>query len=249
MRIWLGGLALALGLATSALAAQNPATPLPPAMAAELAAANRILVDQGVIDVRGHVSLRDPTDPNRFWIARAVPPGLATPIDLQLFDLEGRQVGGVEYASYSDRFIHARIYKARPDVKAIVHAQTPSLITMSVSGLPIRPVMTAGLFAASGVPVHVNGRSGEGIHDAEHGDALARTLGASNAVLMQGHGAVIVGKDVVTAVGRAVGLDQNTRIQIDLIAMGVTPVVLEPATAPESDYAREWSWWTHRIAP
>ena len=247
-RSHLAALALSLALAAPVMAAEAPS--LPPATLADLVAANHILVDRGVVDVRGHVSLRDPTDPNRFWITRAVAPGLAVASDFQAFDLDGNQVGGAAGTAYTERFIHARIYKARPDVKAVVHAHTQSLITMSMSGIPIRVVGAAAIFAARrGVPVHVNGASGEGIHDIEHGDQLARTLGDAEAVLMQGHGVVVVGRDLKTAVGRTVGLDINTRMLIDLLAIGAKPVVLRPSDAPESDYAREWSWWTFLARP
>lgn len=245
-RSYLAGLALALALAAPVMAAEAPS--LPPATLADLVAANRILVDRGVVDVRGHVSLRDPTDPSRFWITRAVAPGLATAADFQKFDLDGQQVAGAAGTAYTERFIHARIYKARPEVKSIVHAHTQSLITLSMSGVPVRVVGTSAIFAAKkGVPVHVNGVSGEGIHDIAHGDALARTLGDAEAVLMQGHGVVVVGRDLKTAVGRTVGLDTNARMQIDLMSMGVKPVTLKPSSEPESDYAREWSWWAHRV--
>jgi ribulose-5-phosphate 4-epimerase/fuculose-1-phosphate aldolase len=229
----------------------GPATPrLQPSALSDLVAANHILVDQEVIDVRGHVSVRDPADPYRFWISRAMAPGLVAQTDMQAFDLEGHQLGGAKGEAYTERFIHARIYQARPDVMAIVHAHTRSLVTLSVSGVPVRPVTTAALFAVAGVPVHVNGRYGAGIHDIESGDALARTLGASNAALMQGHGMVVVGGSIPSAVGRSIGLDANARMLIDLMAMHVEPVYLAPppqVAAQSGDYAREWGWWNRRI--
>lgn len=225
-------------------------TPLPPALAADLTAANRILVNQGVIDVRGHVSVRDPANPNYFWITRAIAPGLATAADLQEFDLDGRQVGGVAGESYTERFIHARIYKARPDVKSVVHAHTPSLIIFSVSDIPLRPVTTAGVFAGDGVPIHVNGQVGAGIYDSAAGDSLAAKLGDKVAVLMRGHGAVIVGQNLRTAVGRAIGLDLNAQEQIRLLSMHAKIDYLVPPPgvgATAGNYDREWSWWTHQL--
>ena len=241
--------AVALTAAASAASAQS-AAPLPAPMAAELVTANRILVNEGIIDVRGHVSVRDPTNPNYFWISRSVAPGLVTAADLQEFDLDGKQVGGATGEAYTERFIHARVYKARPDVKSVVHAHTQSLITFSVSGIPLRPVMTAGVFAGDGVPVHVNGPVGAGIHDAVVGDDLARVLGDKSALLMRGHGAVVVGPSIQSAVGRIIGLDTNAKMLINLLAMQAKIDYLQPppgAGKNAGDYAREWSWWVHEL--
>ena len=242
--------AVLVGLTASAVAAQAP-PPLPAAMMVELVTANHILVEEGIIDVRGHVSVRDPSDPNHFWITRAVAPGLATAADMQEFDLDGKQVGGAPGEQFTERFIHARIYKARPDVKSIVHGHTPSLTLFSVSGIPLRPVMLGGVFAGDGVPIHVNGKVAAGIHDAPVGDDLARVLGNKAAVLMRGHGAVIVGPSIRSAVGRAVGLDENARMQIQLLSMGAKPDYITPppgAAADAGNYDREWSWWAHKVA-
>jgi HCOMODA/2-hydroxy-3-carboxy-muconic semialdehyde decarboxylase len=234
-------------LPISALAQSSP----PIALATELATANHILVEEGIIDVRGHVSVRDPDHHDYFWISRAIAPALVTAADLQEFDLDGRQVGGASGTAYTERFIHARIYKARPDVKSVVHAHTPSLITLSDSDIPIRPLTTAALFAGDGVPVFVNGPVGEGIHDSEVGDRLAKALGQSGALLMRGHGMVVVGSSIETAVGRSVGLATNAQMMIELLSMHVQPVYLTPppgiAAAPQ-DYAREWSWWAAKVA-
>jgi ribulose-5-phosphate 4-epimerase/fuculose-1-phosphate aldolase len=226
------------------------ATPLPAVVMSDLVMANHILVDQGVIDVRGHVSVRDPARPDVFWITRAIAPGLATAADMQAFDLDGKQVGGARGEAYTERFIHARIYKARPDVKSIVHGHTPSLINFSVSGIPLRPVMLGGVFAGDGVPIHVNGPVGEGIHDIPVGDALAKMLGDKAVVLMRGHGAVVVGVSIKSAVGRAVGLDQNAQMLINLLAMHARPDYLTPppgAAKQAGNYDREWSWWAHKV--
>lgn len=248
MKLIVAVLALALSLTVGPLASAR--VTLPWVLAADLAAANRILVKQGVIDVRGHVSVRDPINPNYFWITRAIAPGLATVGDLQEFDLDGRQVAGISDETYTERFIHARVYKARPDVKSVVHAHTPSLIIFSVSDIPLRPVTTAGLFAGDGVPIHVNGSVGQGVYDAAVGDSLAATLGDKAAVLMRGHGAVIVGQSVRTAVGRAIGLDLNAQEQIRLLSMGGKIDYLTPPPGVgdvAGNYDREWSWWMHQL--
>jgi HCOMODA/2-hydroxy-3-carboxy-muconic semialdehyde decarboxylase len=243
------GLAAALVLTAPALAQPQGADPK---LMRDLATANRILVDQGVIDVRGHVSVRDPRDPNRFFIARSMAPGLVTPADIQLYDLDGKLVGGdVAAPAYTERFIHARIYKARPDVNSVVHAHTPSLIAFSQSGVPLRAVSISGAFIGNaGVPVHTTGPAGESVVTIPAGDALAKALGANGAVMMRGHGVVVVGASMATAVGRSVGLDLNAKELAAILSMNARPTYLtlpSDAAAAPGDFAREWSWWASRL--
>ncbi len=251
MRTLLGSLALALTWALAPIASAQAPASLPAAMASELIVANHILVNLGVIDVRGHVSVRDPVNPNVFWITRDVAPGLAAVADLQAFDLDGKQVGGIAGVSFTERFIHARVYKARPDIKSVVHAHTKSVIVFSQSDIPLRPVSTSDLFIGNnGVPIHSNGTAGEGIHDIPVGDELAKLLGAGSAVMMRGHGVVVVGNSIQSSVGRAVGLDVGATQQINLLSLGGKPNYLTaPANAAQNfgNYAREWSWWSHQV--
>jgi HCOMODA/2-hydroxy-3-carboxy-muconic semialdehyde decarboxylase len=60
--------------------------------AAELAIANRILFDQGVVDGFGHVSLRDPENPRRFLLSRSMAPALVTAKDIQAYDLDSAPI-------------------------------------------------------------------------------------------------------------------------------------------------------------
>ena len=219
---------------------------LDPATMKDLVAANRILVDQNVIDVRGHVSVRDPANPSRFWITRAMPPGMAAAADMQVFDLEGKQVGGVSGEAYSERFIHARIYQARADVQSVVHAHTRSIVTMSVSGLPLKPVLGGAVFAGAVVPL----TDGDGVHDVATGDKIAGVLKSGGAVVMRAHGMIVVGPSLQAAVGRSINLDTNAQTLMTILQMHGTPVYLTPepnAGERSTNFGREWDWWKHRV--
>ena len=86
--LMLGTVLASASLAIDGALAQQPAAQQPPAQPAEagrpdklledLVAANKILADQGVLDGYGHVSVRSPTNPERFWMARSVAPELVT---------------------------------------------------------------------------------------------------------------------------------------------------------------------------
>src|SRR5438067_3468100 len=119
----------------------------------DLATAHRILAAEGVLDYLGHISVRDPSNPNRFLMPRSLAPALVAPADIMEFDLDSNAIDARGRATFSERFIHGEIYKARRDVNAVVHSHSPSVVPFSISQLPLRPVHQAGAFLWVGVPV------------------------------------------------------------------------------------------------
>src|SRR5450830_627620 len=109
--------------AGGAAAQQAPASagPVDAQLIDDLVAANRILADQAVLDGWGHVSVRHPHDPTRYLLSRSRAPELVSADDIMEFDLDSNPVEGKGRPLYTERFIHGEIYKARPDVIAIVH--------------------------------------------------------------------------------------------------------------------------------
>src|SRR5258708_27650751 len=124
-----------------------------PKLIEDLVYANRILSDQGVVDAFGHVSARDDKDPNRFLLARSVAPALVTKSDILEFDRDGEPIDARGRAAYLERFIHAAIYRARPDVKAIVHSHSPAVIPFGATGTILRPLYHMSAFLCAGAPV------------------------------------------------------------------------------------------------
>ena len=216
----------------------------------DLIAANRILVDKGVIDIRGHVSVRHERDANRYLMSRALAPELARAEDILEFDLDNRAVDAKGRALFNERFIHGEIYKARPDVKAVVHAHTPSIVVFSSSNVPLRPVHFSANFAGDPVPTFQNGLAGAGIGSPELGQALAKALGNGGAVMMRGHGVVVVGFSLPSVVGRSVNLDMNAQILARTLAIGGNVIYLRPpenAAAVNNPYDREWEAWKKKV--
>src|SRR6185295_5516520 len=197
-------------LALSALPALSEAAAIQ-----ELAMASRILANEGVLDAYGHVSVRHPTDPNRYLMARSLAPALITAADILEFDLASRPVKPTGQRLFTERFIHGSIYQARPDVKAIVHSHSPTVIPFGVSDVPLRPVFHLGAFLYGGVPVfEISEFTSDGemlVRDAKLGDALAKTLGDKRVALMRGHGNVVVGPSLQHAVFRAIYTEVNAR--------------------------------------
>ena len=169
-----------------------------PELIDDLVAANRILSDQGVVDGFGHVSARHPGDPKRFLLARSMAPGLVTADDIMEFDLDGAALDPRGRTPYVERFIHSEIYKAHPEINAVVHSHSPSVIPFGVTKVPLRPIYHTSSFLGAGVPVFEIREAGGPATDMlirtpDLGAALAQKIGVSAVVLMRGHGDVVVG--------------------------------------------------------
>lgn len=220
----------------------------------DLVLANKILYARGVVDGFGHVSARDDRDPERFFLARNMAPALVEVEDVMTFALDGTPLGDPR-KPYLERFIHGSIYRARPDVGAVVHSHSPAVIPFGVvRGAELRPVFHMASFLGGGVPVfeirNAAGRDNDMlVRDEPLGAALARTLAGSTTVLMRGHGSTTVGATVQEAVFRAVYAEINARIQADALRLGaVTYLSDEEATraaqANAGQVARAWELWS-----
>jgi HCOMODA/2-hydroxy-3-carboxy-muconic semialdehyde decarboxylase len=223
----------------------------------DLVAAYRILAEHGVIDAYGHVSLRSPHDPERYYLARSLAPEKVQANDIIEYDLDSNPLNAKGRDSVTERFIHGEIYKARPDVVAVVHNHSPSVVPFSITGVPMRGIWHMASFIGDGLPNYEirDVRKGTDllVRDAQLGNALAKTLGAHPAALMRGHGSVTVGESLPRAVGRSVYLELSARMQMQSIALagpGGKLTYLDDAevraSAPVQDYKRAWPLWREK---
>ena len=222
----------------------------------EIVYANRILADQGVLDGLGHVSARSNKNPEHFLMARSMAPALVTAADVMEFDRNGEPVDARGRSAYIERYIHAAIYRARPDLKSVVHSHSPELIPFGVSETPLRPVYHMGAFLGAGAPVFdirdAAGMTDMLVRDNRVADALAKTMGSANIVLMRGHGFAAAGVDVPHMVFRAIYAQINARVQTEAMKLG--PVkYLSPEEAAKATVAndvmvgRSWDVWKSRV--
>jgi len=197
----------------------NPASggPVAAELIRDLAAASRILAAQGVVDGFGHVSMRHPSAPARYLMARSIAPARVTPEDIIEYDLDSNPVNADGRNSFLERFIHGEIYKARPNVHSVVHSHSPSVIPFGLVGVPMQAMFHSAAFIAAGVPVFDIGKKFGAtdmlVSDAPKGVALAAVMGKKDVVLMRAHGSVACGATLQTAVFRAVYTEVNARIQ------------------------------------
>jgi ribulose-5-phosphate 4-epimerase/fuculose-1-phosphate aldolase len=223
-----------------------------------LVLANRILYKYGVVDGFGHVSLRHPQNPDHFLLSRNLAPARVTPKDIFIHDFFGKIVETTTAKPYLERFLHAEIYKARPEVMAIVHSHANTVIPFGVvKEQPLRPLWHMAGFLKKDVPIFdIRDHAGDGtdllITDTKLGAALASDMGDASVVLMRGHGATIVGKNLPEVCFRAVYTQLNADIQLKALAVGDITYLseLEAAAAAENiggQVNRAWNLWCEEV--
>lgn len=252
---------LALSWPVAPASAQTPARsagPADPGVIEDLVAANHVLADQGVVDGFGHVSVRHPSDPNRFLMSRSLAPALVKAEDIMEYDLDGNAIDPRGRAVFLERFIHGEIYKARPDVNSVVHSHSPAVIPFGITRTPMRAMYHIAAFLAEGVPVfeirEAGGMTDMLVRNGPLGKALADALGSKAVALMRGHGDVVVGPAIPLTVFRAVYTEVNARVQAQAIAIGGPITYLEPEEGEKANkvldqiHLRAWDLWKRTAA-
>src|SRR5207342_952047 len=182
----------------------------------DLVIANRILAREEVVDAYGHVSIRNPDNPKHFFLSRSVSPELVERDDIVELGLDGQPVREEKRALYLERFIHAAILEARPDIQAVVHAHAEDILPFGIAqATPLRPVIHSGSFIGSNVPVwDIADKFGDTnllVANVEQGQDLAKSLGSANVALMRGHGFAAAARSLIEVVRMSVYLPRNAR--------------------------------------
>jgi HCOMODA/2-hydroxy-3-carboxy-muconic semialdehyde decarboxylase len=191
----------------------------------DLVIANRILAREEVVDAYGHVSVRHPDHPERFLIARSLAPELVGSDDILELDLAGRPIGESGRSLYLERFIHAAIFAARPEIIAVVHAHAEDTLPFGIAqGAKLRPVIHSGSFIGADVPVwDIADRFGDTnllVTDMAQAEDLARGLGVNSVALMRGHGFAAAARSLIEVVRLSVYLPRNARAQQRAMQLG-----------------------------
>jgi ribulose-5-phosphate 4-epimerase/fuculose-1-phosphate aldolase len=225
----------------------------------ELVAANRILGHEGILDAFGHVSVRDPEHPGHFLLCRARSPENVEVADVLELDAEGGPVGGDGAIPYVERFIHAGVYEARPDVGAVCHNHALSILPFSISrSVRLRSTVNKSLMFGEGVPVwDIADEFGDStdmlVRNMTQGRSLARTLGPEVIGLMRGHGSVVTGTGVRQVVSRCLHMDRGARAQLSVMTLGERRTFTEAELRPHPELPagsasddRDWEYFLHR---
>jgi len=220
----------------------------------DLVAANHILFNLGILDAFGHVSVRHDKNPDQFLLARNMAPGTVTADDILTFSHDGTPLDADGRRVYLERFIHGSIYRARPEVMAVVHSHSQSVLPFTVSKKTrLRPICHMSGFLGSGSPLfEIRDAAGDGsdmlITSDGLGRALAGSLAQSNCVLMRGHGSTVVAPSLKLAVYRAVYAEVNAKLQLQALQLGEPEYLSErearaAMASTEGQVERPWALW------
>ncbi|HEX2829651.1 MAG TPA: class II aldolase/adducin family protein [Burkholderiales bacterium] len=222
----------------------------------DLVVANHILCNEGVVDGFGHISVRHPDRPDRFLLSRSLAPAVVGHGDIMEHDLDGEPIDAQGRRPYLERFIHGEIYRVRPDVQAIVHSHSPSIIPYTVTGAALKPLYHMSGFLGMNVPTfEIRDAGGPNtdmlIRTRGLGAALATTLGSAAYALMRGHGSVAVGTSIKQVVYRAIYAELNANLQATASRMGeitfLNAAEAANAAATNDDVLeRPWALWKQR---
>jgi ribulose-5-phosphate 4-epimerase/fuculose-1-phosphate aldolase len=223
----------------------------------DLVLANRILSRENVIDDFGHVSVRHPSDPGRYFLSRSRSPEIVTRDDIMEFTLEGEPIAQNGRRMYAERAIHGAVYLARSDVQAVAHHHARSVLPFTVADIPLRPLFHMGSVVGHHVPVWDSqpefGDTNMLVDDLPKGHSLARALANGRVVLLRGHGSVCAASDLPAVCFVSIYLKENADLLLKTLPFG-PPKYLSPGEIEKTadmllspmPLARAWDYWTAR---
>jgi ribulose-5-phosphate 4-epimerase/fuculose-1-phosphate aldolase len=230
------------------------------AITQDLVIANRILAKEDVVDAYGHISIRHPANPKHFFISRSLAPELIEKEDIVELGLDGQPVRDEKRSLYLERFIHAAIYEARPDVTAVVHAHAEDTLPFGIaSATKLRPVIHSGSFIGPNVPVwdiaDKFGATNVLVTNMAQGRDLAKCLGANSVALMRGHGFASAARSLIEVVRLSVYLPRNARALMRAKMLGgkikyLSKGEIDARNKGYSPYSTEtwraWEYWANK---
>jgi len=225
----------------------------------DVVAANRILANEGILDAFGHVSIRHPEHPDRYLMAWARSPELIEDGDLLEFALDGTLLQPDERMPYTERFIHGAVYEARPEVTAICHSHTLSILPFSISTTAkLRPVIHTAAVLGGEAPVwdiatEFGSNTDLLVRNMDHARSLSRTLGQRPIALMRGHGCVVAAESPYKLLMTCINMEKNARVQLHAAELGGEVTPLSPGEIQRNaemttgaSGIRAWEYWKRR---
>jgi len=173
----------------------------------------RIISHEGLSDAFAHLSARTDGGDAMLFMPRKSP-ALVNANELFVVDFE---------KPVPQSSIHQAIYKSRGDVKAVFHFHSPAVILLSVIGQTIRPMHNYSAIFYEGVPLYTG--TGQ-VESPARAAEMAKLLGDAKAVILRGHGAVVVGQSIREVCMLAVYLEESARLQTEAMKLG-TPMFVE----------------------
>lgn len=222
----------------------------------QIVTATRVLVHEGVMDVFGHIALRDPTDSGTFWLGRAGAPARLTAADLLPFNLDGAPLEATDAPLFSERFIHAAVFRADDQAQASCHHHAASLMPYCMGGRPLVALSQTGAWMGGEVPLWDSrknfGNTNMLVTTMEQAADLVGALGPGRIVLLRGHGVLVTGISAEDVVFRCIHACREAETLTAALSLG--PVIsLSPGeislagTPAPAALQRGWDHWTARL--
>jgi len=226
----------------------------------DLVIANRILAKEDVVDAYGHISIRNPDNPKSFFISRSLAPELIEKDDIVELGLDGEPVNNEKRSLYLERFIHAAIYEARPDINSVVHAHAEDTLPFGIAAATkLKPVIHSGSFIGPNVPVwdiaDKFGATNVLVTNMAQGRDLAKCLGKNSVALMRGHGFASAARSLIEVVRLSVYLPRNARALMRAKMLGgkikyLSKGEMDARNKGYSPYSTEtwraWEYWANK---
>ncbi|OMP67226.1 class II aldolase/adducin family protein [Domibacillus epiphyticus] len=224
----------------------------------ELVKANKILYNENVLfEAFGHISVRNPENPNEFLLSRSLAPMSVEYEDVFTYDLEGNCLTDSDKKSYAERVIHSEIYKQNPEVHSICHNHAQALMPFTVVDIPYKPLSHYGAMFYEGVPVYDDYDVSDGmlIRNKQEGERVARCLGNKRALLLRGHGVIVTGESLRKCVMNSIFMVIDAENQYNSLKIG-KPKYLSYEEARACDQKtwnmdisqeRAWNFWCSKI--
>ncbi|MEL0293656.1 MAG: class II aldolase/adducin family protein [Alphaproteobacteria bacterium] len=223
----------------------------------QLVLANRILARENVIDDFGHVSMRNPLNPERYFISRSRSPEVITRGDIMEFTLDGELIGDDPRRQYSERHIHGAIYAGRPDVNAITHHHARAILPFTMNDESLRPMFHMAAVIGNEISrwdsQHEFGDTNMLVDSMDMGHSLARALDQNRVVLMRGHGCVCAGPGLRAVIMISIGLRDNAELILQTRNLGQITYLTDGEIKMTGDMligdmplARAWDYWVAR---
>jgi L-ribulose-5-phosphate 4-epimerase len=216
----------------------------------KLAMSSRMLFNAELVDYSGHISVRMPGSQQFLILPHPVSRATVTADDMVVADFEGNLVQG-KYRAPSEVYMHARAYKARDDVQSVAHLHNHMVAVLTMVDKPFIPASSnPGAFFGSGpMPVYMDPAL---IHTVEQGDAVALTLGKGDAVMLRGHGSMVVGQSIEWVFAACVDLEEAASRFYKASLLGQVRVYSEDETQRVIRARRKDSVvqkiWDHNVA-
>jgi len=215
----------------------------------QVAWACRILALHGHSDLTlGHVSARRPVGDSYYLKSKGLGLEEVTPDDVVGLDLNGGRIWG-QGEVHLEAPLHTEVYRARPDVGAVVHTHPPMTTALGATTAGLEFLNHDGVLFPAGVGTFEE--TPELITMPLQGEAVAKALGMRRAVLLRNHGVLVVGQDIPWAVYAALTLERAVQIQLIASSLGPLSPIPQPmvqrlyAEKYRSDFIRQY--WEYLI--